>query len=82
MKGGVRETIFLEPIYVKSRWTHPDLNPRVANYPKMLKPQNVKPLKKDLGQVKAQPAATIIPEAEHHSETVLLVVEAKQFSSV
>ena len=43
----------MEPIYVKSRWNQPELNPRVANYPKMLKPQNVKPLKKDLGLVDA-----------------------------
>ena len=42
----------------------------------------LKPFTKDLGQVKAQPAATIIPEAEHHPENVLLGVEAKQFSSV
>ena len=36
-------------------------------------------LKKDLGQVKAQPAATRTPEAEHHPEHVGFVIEKVSF---
>ena len=41
----------MEPIYVKSRWPQKIPDPKVANYLKMLKSKNVKPLKKDLGLV-------------------------------
>ena len=36
-------------------------------------------LKKDLGRAKAQPAATRIPEAEHHLENVVFVIEKASF---
>ena len=36
-------------------------------------------LKKDLGRAKAQPAATRIPEAGHHLENVVSVIEKASF---
>ncbi len=39
----------------------------------------LKSFKKDLGQVKAQHAVTKIPEAEHHPENVVSVIEKALF---
>ena len=56
------------------RWRFAPSHPCIAEVG-----QPLKPLKKDLGQVKAQPAATRIPEAVHHPENVVFVVEKASF---
>ena len=50
------------------RWRFAPSHPCIAEVG-----QPLKPLKKDLGQVKAQPAATRIPEAEDHLENAVFV---------